>query len=257
MKMDLFNIISVTSKNVNTYGVYCIKEKEAEGSQAKINWCKLNDNKYLQIKIAIDKRGKQVGFIEYTAAEYAWRPVDANNYLFIHCIGIFVKEARNVNLGTTLIKACEHEAKQQDKSGVCVMTSEGAFMVNKKLFLKNGYKKVDALDRFELMVKKYDDKSPSPKLIDWTKQLKKYKGWNLVYSDQCPWNIKSVNDLRETALEYGIDLKIKKIKNSAEAKKTPSGFGVYSLIKDGILLGDHYLSKTRFKSILAKELSNK
>jgi len=85
------------------------------------------------------------------------------------------------------------------------------------------------------------------------KQQKEYKGWNLIYSDQCPWHTKSVSDLIEVALENNIHLTVKKLKNSNEAKNSPSGFGVFCLIKDGKLIDDHYLSKTRFKNILKEE----
>jgi GNAT superfamily N-acetyltransferase len=252
--MNQINIISVTSKNVSEEGVFCIKNKEALGSQAKVEWCKRKGNEELQLKIAVNAHNKQIGFIEYIPAELAWRPIEANNYLFIHCIAIFVKEARNKNVGSSLIKACEQEARHLNKLGVCVVTSKGAWMVDKKLFEKNGYYKVDELDRFELMAKKFDPKRISPRLINWKKQQKKYKGWNLIYADQCPWHTKSVSDLKELASEYDINLKVKKIKNSIEAKKSPSGFGVYSLIRDGKLIEDHYLSKTRFKNILKAEL---
>ena len=54
--------------------------------------------------------------------------------------------------------------------------------------------------------------------------------------------------------EYGIDLKVKKIIKAEEARNGPSGFGVYSLLYNGKLLEDHYISSTRFKNILKKEL---
>ena len=252
--MNKVNILSITPKNVSEKGVYCIKNKEAAGFQTKVEWCKNKGNEKLQLKIAINSQKKQIGFIEYIPAEFAWRPIDANNYMFIHCIAIFSKDARNKNLGSTLLKECETEAKHLGKFGVCVMTSNGAWMAEKKLFEKNGYFKVDELDRFELMAKKFGPQYISPKLINWKVQQKKYKGWNLIYADQCPWHEKSVSDLKELASEYGINLKVKKIKTSAEAKKSPSGFGVFSLIRNGKLIEDHYLSKTRFKNILKAEI---
>jgi hypothetical protein len=56
--------------------------------------------------------------------------------------------------------------------------------------------------------------------------------------------------------EAGINLKIKKITSSQEAKNGPSGFGVFALLKDGKLLEDHYISETRFRSIVKKETSS-
>jgi hypothetical protein len=69
------------------------------------------------------------------------------------------------------------------------------------------------------------------------------------------WHDKSINDLSLSAKEHGIKLNVTKIMNAKEAQLAPSGFGTFSLIKDGRLLEDHYLSKTRFENILKKELS--
>ncbi|MCX6252068.1 MAG: YoaP domain-containing protein [Bacteroidetes bacterium] len=252
--MDEIQIISVIAGNVNETGTYCIKDKKAPGHKAKVKWVKSKGNEGLRMRMAIDNAGRQLGFIEFTPAEFAWRPVIALNYLFIHCIAILHKEERNKNVGSSLIGSCEKDARKEKKSGVCVMTSSGAWMADKRLFEKNGYIKADELDRFELMFRKFDEKNPVPRLIDWREQQNKYQGWNLVYADQCPWHEKSVNDLKQVADEWGIDLKVIKLRTSKEAQDAPSGFGTYSLIRDGRLLDDHYISKTRFESILRKEL---
>jgi hypothetical protein len=134
------------------------------------------------------------------------------------------------------------------------MSSEGTWIANKSLYVKNNFIVADKLGRFELMVKSFDNNKNIPRLIDWTKQQSKYKGWNLVYADQCPWHEKSAADLKQSALEHGIDLKVKKLRTAKEAQNAPSGFGTYSLVKDGRLLGDHYLSRTRFENIVRDEL---
>jgi len=254
---DKINIIDVTANNVSEVGIYCIKNKKASGYREKVEWFKSKLNKGLKIKIAIDELGKQLGFIEYIPSELAWRPIKAENYYFIHCIALFVKDAKHKTIGTTLLQMCEEDAKQNSKIGVCVMSSDGAWMANKAIFEKNGYSIIDQLGRFELMSKKIKTNSQNPKFIDWTKKQTDYKGWNLIYSDQCPWHEKSITDLKESALENGINLKIIKLNSPKEAQNAPSGFGTFSLIKDGKLIDDHYLSKTRFENILKKELKNK
>ncbi len=254
--MNRLDIVDINPENVFDYGIYCIKNKTSAGYQAKVNWCGLKCNDGLRIKIVVDSKQKQIGFIEYLPSEQAWRPVRAKNYFFIHCIAIFSKGARKKNVGSSLLQACENDAREHNKSGVCVMTSEGAWMANKSLFERNGYIKVDERGRFELLCKKFDEKNPTPVLINWETEQKKYKGWNLVYADQCPWHEKSVTDLKQKATELGIKLKVKKLLTPEEARKAPSGFGVFSLVRDGRLLEDHYLSKTRFGNIVREELEN-
>ena len=76
----------------------------------------------------------------------------------------------------------------------------------------------------------------------------------VVYSDQCSWHEKSITDIKQAAIEHGIDLTEKKLKTPREAQMAPSGFGTFSLLKDGKLLADHYISRTRFENILRQEV---
>jgi len=124
-----------------------------------------------------------------------------------------------------------------------------------RIFEANGYAEVDRRGRFELMVKKFDATARDPRLIDWSENWKNYTGWHLIYADQCPWHQKSAEALLGVAAEFGIDLNIQRITRSTDAKLAPSGFGVFSLMHNGELLEDHYLSATRFRNILKKELA--
>ncbi len=248
------SIIDVTADNVSEAGIYCIKNRKLPGYHAKNNWFRSNINNGLKIKIAIDNDYKQMGFIEYIPSEFAWRPIKADNYLFIQCIAIFFKEARNKGIGSALIEQCELDARRNNNNGLCVMSSNGTWMANKTLFEENGFTLASKLDRFELMYKKLNETSPIPQFNNWTKRQAKYKGWNLVYSDQCPWHDKSVADLKQSAIDNGIELQVRKLTTPGEAQNAPSGFGTYSLIKDGKLLADHYISRTRFENILKQEM---
>jgi GNAT superfamily N-acetyltransferase len=247
-------LLEVTPANVSEIGLFCIKDKKAPGYTSKMDWFKSAINKGIKIRIATDQQNKQLGFIEYIPSELAWRPVEATNYLFVQCIALMVKEARQNGIGSALLNYCEMDARKNNKSGVCAMSSNGVWMANRTLFEKNGYREVDKLGRFELMSLTFDDKFPQPRFIDWTKHQTEYTDWNLVYSDQCPWHQKSVNDLVQAASDYGIEMKVTKLLTPEEARNTPSGFGTFSLIKDGKLLEDHYLSRTRFENIVKQEM---
>ncbi len=250
------SIVQVTPKNAKEETLFCVKYVKSNGFKSKCDWLGKQHKKGLTIKILKGVDGKMIGYIEYVPAQYAWRPIDADDYMFIHCIYIYSKKDRNKGFGAMLVNEAEQEAKEKGMSGVCVMTSNGAWLANDNLFINNGFSKVDQKDRFELLSKKWGNNIPDPKLIDWTAQQSKYKGWHLLYADQCPWHEKSVEALLNTAMDYGIDLKIKKLETPKEAKNSPSGFGVFSLLHNGKLLEDHYLSATRFRNILKKEMVN-
>ncbi len=255
MKEPLCEIFDVNEQNISEIGIFCIKDKKSPGYIAKLDWFKSQFELGLRMKIAINNMGKQLGFIEYVPIENAWRPVKGKGYYFIQCIAVFVKDAKESGVGSMLIKSCENDAKAEGKTGICAMASEGVWMANKKIYLNNEYEVVDKLGRFELLHKSLKKNLEPPQFIDWSIAQTKYVGWNLVYSNQCPWHDKSINDLSLSAKEHGIKLKVTKIMNAKEAQLAPSGFGTFSLIKDGRLLEDHYLSKTRFENILKKELS--
>lgn len=205
------------------------------------------------MKIAVDEAGKQLGFIEYVPSEQAWRPVKAKRWMFIQCIGVFVTGARKQGIGGKLLEECEADARKLGMHGICAMSSEGPWMANRNLFLKNGFDAVGQLERFELLVKPFDLAAPPPRLIDWTKERAGYHGWHLIYADQCPWHAKSVRDITQAAHEHGIALAVRRLVNPKEAQRSPSGFGTFSLIRDGRLLADHYISRTRFENILRVE----
>ena len=248
-------LAEVTKDNVSEVGIFCIKDKKADGFKKKIEWYKNKFNEGLQIILVIDSNQKEIGFIEFLPSESSWRPVLAQNYMFIQCIALFTKKSRNQSIGSQLISFCESKAKEANMDGVCVMTSSGPWMANKTIFEKNNYHKVDEKDRFELMSKSFNDKASLPSFVDWDQNLKIYNGWNLVYSDQCPWHDKSVKALANTSRKYNIDLMVTQLKSPLDAQQAPSGFGTFSLIRDGRLLADHYISNTRFENILKKELN--
>ena len=246
-------IVEVTPENAIKETFFCIKDTKRPGFKDKAKWFEKCHKKDLKIKILKNDEDKMIGFIEYVPAKDAWRPIDADNYMFIHCTYIYSKKERNRGYGSMLIEDAEREAKVKGMDGLCVITSTGGWLANKTLFEKNGFKQIQVKDRFELLAKTWNSNAKKPKFHNWTNQQKKYEGWHLLYADQCPWNEKSVAALLNVAMDHGVDLKVSKIKTAEEAKMAPSGFGVFNLLHDGKLLGDHYLSATRFRNILKKE----
>lgn len=257
MEDGKIQVIEVNEQNIDEHGIYCVKNKKSPGYLAKVKWFKEQFTFGLKIKIAVDKNNKNLGFIEYIPSEYAWRPIKAENSYFIQCLAVFGKDSRENGIGSMLIKSCEKDAIAFGKSGICTMTSDGVWMANKLIFFKNDFIEVGKLDRFELLHKSLKLIENKPSFINWNLEKQNYKGWNLIYSDQCPWHEKSANDLTQSAKKNGIILKLIKIKTAEEAQKAPSGFGTFSLVKDGQILGDHYLSKTRFENILKQVSQDK
>ena len=251
--MENLKIIEVTPINAKAETLFCVKDVSNPGFEHKRKWFEKRYDEGLRMKILKDAKGKMIGFIEYVPVEYAWRPIDATNFMFIHCMYVYSKHDRKKGYGSQLIGEAERDAKAQNMVGLCVMASKGPWIANKEIFEKNDFREVDSRGRFELLAKKWNSKTADPKLFDWTIQQKKYQGWHLLYADQCPWHEKSVEAILNVAMDHGIELKVKKMQTAREAKNAPSGFGVFSLLHNGKLLEDHYLSASRFRNMLKKE----
>lgn len=248
-------IVEVTPENAVKETFFCIKNSKIQGFKDKVIWFEKRHKDGLRIKILKNDEDKMIGFIEYVPAKNAWRPIDADNFMFIHCTYIYSKKERSKGYGSLLIEEAEKEAKVKGMDGVCVMTSKGGWLADKTLFEKNGFEQIEVKDRFELLAKTWNSTAEKPKFYNWSNQQKKYKGWHLSYAGQCPWSEKSVVALLNVAMDHGVDLKVSKMNTVKEAKMAPSGFGVFNLLHDGRLLDDHYLSATRFRTILKKELN--
>jgi len=250
--MGNLQIIDVTPSNVNEHGMFCIKDPKSDGFKKKAEWYSKTYEQGLRMKIAQNDKNEKIGFIEYVPAEFAWRPVIAPGYMFIHCMFIYPNKNKKLGYGSQLVRECEKDAKAMGNVGVVVMTSKGVWVTNKTLFLKNGFEEVDKNGRFELCVKKFDASDPTPKLMKWQDQHTD-SGWNLLYADQCPWHAKCVEVLQDTAKKQKINLNVLKLNSSEEAQNAPTGFGVFNLLKDEKRIEDHYISKRRFENILEKE----
>ncbi len=248
--MENIQIIEITPENINEYGMFFNKNPKTEGYKQKVKWYSETYKQGVRMNIAIKEDGEKAGLIEYVPAEFAWRPVDAPGYMFIHCMFIYLNKNKKLGYGSQMVKKCEEDAKKLGIKGVAVMTSKGAWITNKTLFLKNGYEVIDENGRFELCIKKFNKKASNPKLLKWQENAISNKGWSLMYSYQCPWNCSSVEAMSKVAKEQGINLNVSKITSAKDAQKAPTGFGVFNLLKDDKELVDHYISKTRFLNIL-------
>ena len=248
-------IINIDKNNISEYPPKCFLNPKNEGYQIKLDWLKKRFSEGLRIKqLYLEKEKKCIGFIEYIPGEYAWRAIDAKEYMFIHCLWISPNKYKQKGYGSLLIKECIKDAKKEGKYGVAVVTSEEAFMAGKDLFLKNEFKSVSKVKpSFELMIKTLKDGS-LPRFKDWEKQLGKYKGLNIIYANQCPWVARSIKELSEITKKKGLILKVTELKSAEQAQNAPSIYATFNLVYNGKLLVDHYISSKRFLNIINKEV---
>ncbi|MCK4465252.1 MAG: GNAT family N-acetyltransferase [Bacteroidales bacterium] len=242
MTKNDFQLIEVNEGNVTETGFYCyMSKKNTEGYRRKLNWLKARFAEGLKIKML---KLPERGFIEYIPGEYAWRPVDAKGYMFIHCLWV-VGRSKGKGLAAVLLNECIKDAQKEGMKGVAMITSQGNWLPGKKILLKNGFEPVDqAPPSFNLMVKKFND-YPSPALLKADENIGKYgKGLTVFRSDQCPYIDDAVANVADTAKELGIDYRVIDLKSSRDVQTlSPSAYGVFGIVYNGSLLSYHYLLK--------------
>jgi len=242
-------IIEITPENISKYGFFCVWDQKHPGHKPKYDWLMARFKEGLKLKLVM-KDEKPFGMIEYMPWETCWRAIDAPGYMVIHCIHIYGKENQNKGVGSKLVQEVIEETKRLGKDGVAAVTTDSPWMAGKGLFLKKGFKDVDTEGDFVLMALKLNDGSDPKFKGNYEEKAKNYKDWTVLYSAQCPYNASSIETLRETARDFGVELTAIELKNYKEAQNAPTPYGVFALIHDGKVLEYHYVSKRRCRSII-------
>jgi hypothetical protein len=251
--LDGITLEKVGPGNLVDCGIGCITNPGHEGFEPKVEWLHRRFEEGLRFLLFRDASGKPLGFLEYVPGEYAWRPVEAAGWLFVHCLWVYSRGQKVGGLGTRLIEACVEEAQQIDAIGVAAMVSDGPWMAGAQIFERTGFQRVARADRYELVVNQLRE-GPLPSFRDVESSRAAYPGLHVVYGAQCPMLPKSVSDLAAVAAEQGLELQVTVLDTPAKAQRAPSYYGVFSLVWNGQLLADHYVSATRFKNILRKQV---
>lgn len=258
--MPEIEIIDLNPDNIADYGVCGYKDlKKHKELRKKIEWFKAYYPKGLRIKIVMSKKGGYQGMLEYIPGKYAHRPVEAEGYMFIHCIFVgFRKEFKGQGMASLLLDECIKEAQDKDMLGVAVVTRKGPFMAGNDIFLNKGFEVVDSAKvDFNLMVKKFDEKSQDPQFkADMEESLKKYsEGLTILRSVQCPYTEKNVKSIIESAHDkYKLKTNLIDLNDACDVQNSPCAFGSFCLIYNGEILSYHPISKTRFENIMKKAL---
>jgi len=258
--MEDIKIIDITPENIAEYGVCGYKDvnKHIE-LRKKIDWFKEYYPKGLRMKVVFSQKGGYQGMLEYIPGKYAHRPVEADGYMFIHCVFVgFRNEFKHKGLASKLLDECITEARDAKMLGVAVVTRKGPFMVHNDIFLKNGFQIVDtAKPDFDLLVLKFDEKSKDPRFMQNMEEHSKdyHDGLTIMRSAQCPYTEKNVNAILESAKKMKIKTKLVDLTDANAVQNTPCAFGSFCLIYNGKIISHHPVSNTRFENIMKKEIS--
>ncbi len=238
-------IIDVNAANVTETGFFCyMSKRKTEGFRKKLEWVKKRFAEGMRIKmLQLPLRG----FIEYIPGEYAWRPVNAQGYMFIHCLWV-VGQSRGKGLAKLLLHECIKDANKSGMQGVVMVTSDRDWLVKEKFLSKQGFETVDiAPPTFKLMVKKLGD-YPSPSFCgSWDKKISRYKeGITIFRSDQCPYIENYTRGVKEKVKELKIKCNIVEFNHCQDVRNlAPSAYGVFGIISSGNVLTYNDLIKNK------------
>lgn len=232
-------ILDINAKNIDEQELFCKKtKKNFAGYQNKVKWLKERFKeglKYKTLQVTEGTKETLRGMIEYIPGEYNWRGIKADGWMVIHCLWVVGKH-KGKGYGSKLLEHAINDAKDAGLYGVVGMsTDKGGWVPNKKIYLNNGFEKVDETEpHFGLFAKKFSNDAPLPKFYPiQNDKLKEYRsGVTIIYTDQCPYIVDLVDELKEE--DNGDSFKAIKLNNCKEIQQNNVyPYGTYCIICNG------------------------
>ncbi|GED62963.1 GNAT family N-acetyltransferase [Lysinibacillus fusiformis] len=241
--MTHIEIVEMDGQLLEGIGSYCLRSKKiGEGYKSKNKWLNQQFEKGLRY-IQLLEEQKQVGFIEYTDAEYSSRVVHAEGYIMIHCLWV---SAVGKGYGTQLLQKCIDDAKQRGKKGVAVLTNDHtSWTPSKALFLQHQFQLVaTAPFDFELLVYPFSGDVELPYFPEnWHERLAGYHNLTILRSFQCPYVEVATENILAAASKLDISIDLVEIQSREELmEKSPTPYGIFSVIYKGQLISFHRLT---------------
>lgn len=246
------NIIEVTAESVGKLGFFCqMSRRKSEGYKIKENWLKNRFGEGLRLKMLDLKQGGR-GFIEYIPGEYAWRAVNAEGYLFIHCIWV-VGQCKGKGYGKILLDECLEDAKQLGFRGVAVVCGDESSIAKKEFFLHHDFEIVDTAPfHFQLLAKTFSEGIKPSFPINWTERSEKYPdGLTIFCTGQCPYIFDAITSVTAEAAKRNIQTRIVELETARQVHEmSPSPYGIFNAVYNGKLIFNHFpFSKELFKRL--------
>ena len=161
--------MEITQENMDREHICCAMS--GKQSVQKKAWLKARLDEGLVFYRSVE-RGKC--FIEYMPAEMAWVPIEAPNYLYIHCLWI-AGAMKGHGYSNDLLAKCLADAKAEGKAGVCILSSVGRkkeFLADAKYLAYKGFAVADTTDAdINLMYLPLDGSAPVPRFKPCAKKL--------------------------------------------------------------------------------------
>ncbi|MBR3161688.1 MAG: GNAT family N-acetyltransferase [Bacilli bacterium] len=242
--------INLDRNNIDEEHICCAigDPKHQYGVDKKKEWIKgkLKDGHVFR---KLNARGKI--FIEYEPIETAWVPVIGNNYEYIYCLWV-AGSFKSKGIGKELLEYAINDAKSKKKSGICTIVSKKKkpFLGEKKFFLHFGFKVVDSIEDYELLVLQFNE-SETPKFSDSARTMTiDNKEFTIYYSNECPYVEYEVKELSDYAKANNIKLSFIKIDSLEKAKNAPCIFNNWANFYKGKFISNTILNANALEKLI-------
>ena len=244
--------INLTLENINDEHICCAigDPKHQCGVNNKKEWIK-NKLKDGHVFRKLNVRGKI--FIEYEPIETAWVPINGKNYEYIYCLWV-AGNFKGKGIAKELLEYCISDSKAKGMSGICTLSSKKKkpFIGEKKFFEHYGFKVVDTIEDYELLVLQFDN-NEVPKFNENARLMKiDTEEFTIYYSNECPYVEYEVKELSEYAKENNIKINFIKVDTLEKAKNVPCIFNNWANFYKGKFVSNTILNANSFEKLVNK-----
>jgi GNAT superfamily N-acetyltransferase len=233
--MTAMRMIALTQSDLGKVQMFCGHSPTyRRGYAAKQAWLQERLREGLRYML-LQVNGHNAGMIEYIPAESAWRGVEADGYLFIHCFWVIGRN-RGHGYGRQLLQTCLEDAR--GTNGVAVLVSKAHWLPTPKFFLKNGFELADqAAPSFDLLVRRFNPQAPLPRFKQTLQAVP--PGLTVYHSNQCPYT----QNVPEIVVKVGdllnIPVNILRLESARAAQESPCPNGTLAYFYNSELLTYH------------------
>ena len=243
--------INLNLKNIDEEHICCAigDPKHQDGVVRKKEWIKnkLNDGHVFR-KLA-NARGKM--FIEYEPIESAWVPINGENYEYIYCLWV-AGSFKGKGIAKELLEYAINDSKENKKSGICTLVTKKKkpFLGEKKFFEHYGFKVVDSICDYELLVLQFDN-SKVPSFNESARAMKiDNQDFTIYYSNECPYVEYEIKELSNYAKEKNIKINFIKIDSLEKAKNAPCIFNNWANFYKGNFISNTILNTNSLEKLI-------
>ena len=242
--------INLTLENIDSEHICCAigDPKHQTGVNNKKEWIK-SKLKEGHVFRKLNARGKI--FIEYEPIETAWVPIIGKNYEYIYCLWV-AGSFKGKGIAKELLEYVINDSKEKGMSGICTITSKKKkpFLGEKKFFEHYGFKVVDTIGEYELLVLQFDE-SEVPKFNENARKMEvNTKDFTVYYSPECPYVEHEIAELTEYSKENNIKINFIKIDSLEKAKNVPCIFNNWANFYNGKFISNTILNKNSFEKLV-------